>query len=1321
MSKISRVTTHGRCRRALVISGLLSATALASIAVEPRPASAATVCGTTTVALAYQGSCSSFGSAAAWYGSYGPGFPTADGWVLAAGQAGQAAAPTSVQGYAIGTPPAGAATGTAPALGFALSEAQATDEWTGGATYSAADEATAAQLLYDQVVWGSAPPVASGGVLAAYDELDGWYNSALGATSSPILDMNTTALGQIPTAGAIYQVRLSFPGSGAAVSGYDVTLSLSGGYVAGGATSATIMTDSQGYASEEIYADSSSTAVSVAATATVGTPVLDFYDSSSGSAPAVSFAAPTDVSNSDVVGSSVGSGGTGTISVDEGGDDTAYIGLAGGVFDVSNSLGTVVAVLTTDSSGAAGPSAPLPLGTYTVHESTAPPGYSPSPDQTVTLVDGGDAIAHFTGAYENHALPATLTISDTDQQTGAPLAGATFNVNFDAGNTGQYLQSLGSCTTSNNGTCSPPPDDLTVFLPGEYQIVQVGPPSGYGFNDQNVKYLNVKSGTGNVAKFSNLLLGSLELTKHGNDTIYYSVSGAKFDLYGPLPSAGLAGVLTIGPSGVSNVVSSLEPGNYTVTETTAPSGYSLAAPFDVAVALGHGVTQASVEDAVDPGTLDIYNVVAGSSAPVVGGVFDVRYDVLDSGSYSLDLGTCTTDAIGACSPSASGSLGLLPGRYEITQVSAPSGYGLDPSVAVRQTVLVPGAVDVVDFDDPRLVSFTFTKVPIDNFDPTALDLAGADFVVHSATGNGAVLASCTTDVSGSCTTASTLLPGASYCWAETVAPPGFEAGETGCLDAAAAGPSTTVVVDEPGELVAVRAAKVEAGDPSRFLAGALLDLYRMDSGATGPAAPPGAPVLPGGTWVASATSTASGPVAFSLQLPGFAYCVVESEPPAGYELSTVPSCTGVLAGSTTNPPAGATVTLDDMPVAAPAPVAPPAPVEPGAPVAASPPVPVVAPRAPTPAAPAVPAPGPPSRTVPDPGAYAPAPAIEPPAPRVPRAPGALVLDGHAYDALQPSSPVAGAVYDLYAVGTGLPFAPHRLPAGLAPVRVAGQSWVARARSDDRGDLAFRVPPGYAWCLREVAAPPDFVLGRDARCTTVLTAADAPGAGRVMLPQQPLMVDVQAHKYDTLEPGTSIAGATYDLYSEAARAPGAREPAELARPAPARVPGAFFYERGVTGRNGMLVMEVPAGYAWCLKELRPPPGYRYDSGLHCTVVLGSASAISAVHLALPELPTKLPPPLSPTPVLPFTGIDAGPLLGAGSCLLVLGASLCAFGRRGSRTGRQWPGGARSRREPCGARRSGSHLLSRSPPRTAAASPSIRVPFAVRSSWCRLPFA
>ncbi len=1337
---------HKMLVRCVATAALVAGWVVSATAVAVPTAAASAVCGSETVAYAYEGACASYGTYAGWYGSYGPGFATADGWVLAATDAGAAAAPDPSQAYSPGSPPSGMATGADASLGFAFSEAQATDAWTGGASYSAADEATAAELLYDEVAWGAAVPVASGGVLAAYDALDGWYVQSLGTTGSPVIDMNTTSVGPIPTAGAIYQIRLTFPGTGTAASGDEVTLAVNGGYVTGGGTSAVVTTNADGYASAEIYADSSSSSVSVSATATVGTPALDFYDSTAGGSPVVSFAPPVAASNSDVVAASPGIGGTGTISVDEGGDDTAYVGLAGGVYQVIDSQGTVVATLTTASDGAAGPTQGLPLGTYTVHEETAPAGYTPSANQSVSVVDGGNVTAHFTGAAENHAIPATLTISDADQQTGVALAGATFEVRDSPTNIGTFVN-MATCTTSMTGACQVPANDGVGLLPGEYQVLEVAASNGYYLNrPPPTQTIDLAPAGAGVLSFKDRVLGSLSLSKTGDDSAYYSVAGAAFTVAGPLPSGGTAGVLTVGPSGTSNVVSGLQPGAYTVTETAPPPGYRPAAPFSVTVALGHAVTQVSVEDAADPGTLDIYDQVSGSAAPVVGGVFDVRYDALDDGTYSVDLGQCTTDDIGACSPAASSGLGLLPGRYEVTEVSAPPGYGLDTADPTRQTVLAPGAVDILDVDDPRLVPLSFVKVPTGNFDPASADLAGARFEVRDAAASGPVLASCTTDGSGECTTGAVLLPGTRYCWTEVVAPAGFEAGETGCVVASATTPETPVLVDEPGDDVEVRAVKVAAGNPADLLAGALLDLYRMGAGPAGPTVPSGTPTLARGTWVASATSTASGPVAFPLQLPGYAYCVLEATPPAGYLPASSPTCTPVLVGSPVVPATGATVTIADQPVA-PAVVVTPIPTGTPPPVVSSGPAPVPAPDAPPPPIPApAPAPAPlplPSGVPPSP--YAPAPGVVPPVVAV--APARVTIRAHKYDALEPGQPIPGVLYDLYVVGTSAPFAPATLPTGPVPALLPGRTWVSRARTNLDGDLAFDVPTGYAWCLKEVAAPQDYVLDPRAHCTSVLTSKSPLGASLVMLPEQPLMVDVQAHKYNSLQPGTSIAGAIYDVYSEAERAPGAELGADASGPVPAHVEGAFFYRREVTGRDGLLVVAVPAGYAWCLKELRPPPAYRFDTGLHCTTTLSAASPVEAVRLALPELPRHLPPAAPPAPQLPFTGIDIGPLLGAGGGLASAGLLLCVgtrtrrqgtrrlgmTSRDARRGGTRHCAGRRSRREPCGASRPGGCRPARPPPPVSplascptwssrlpvwgrpakiALSPSIRMPFASR---------
>jgi hypothetical protein len=159
-----------------------------------------------------------------------------------------------------------------------------------------------------------------------------------------------------------------------------------------------------------------------------------------------------------------------------------------------------------------------------------------------------------------------------------------------------------------------------------------------------------------------------------------------------------------------------------------------------------------------------------------------------------------------------------------------------------------------------------------------------------------------------------------------------------------------------------------------------------------------------------------------------------------------------------------------------------------------------------------------------------------------------------------------------------------------------------------------------------------------------------------------MVDIQAHKYNSLEPNTGIPGAAYDVYAMGPSAPGA-----VAAPsgtAPAPVGGDTFYERGVTGRGGNLVVAVPAGFAWCLKEAHAPPAYRFDPGLHCTAVLepGRVGTLQRIHLALAEMPKHVPPA---QPQLPFTGFGIIPALVTGGALGSAGAVLLVLDRRRTR--------------------------------------------------------
>ena len=86
------------------------------------------------------------------------------------------------------------------------------------------------------------------------------------------------------------------------------------------------------------------------------------------------FVAPTTLTGSAALHLARCAGAAGRDSVvQKSGNDTAYYGLAGAVFQVLSGS-TVVATLTTDAAGASPDSAQLPVGTYTVHEPPHRPG-----------------------------------------------------------------------------------------------------------------------------------------------------------------------------------------------------------------------------------------------------------------------------------------------------------------------------------------------------------------------------------------------------------------------------------------------------------------------------------------------------------------------------------------------------------------------------------------------------------------------------------------------------------------------------------------------------------------------------------------------------------------------------------------------------------------------------------------------------------------------------------------------------------------------------------------------------------------------------------
>lgn len=1120
-----------------------------------------------------------------------PGFPTAQGFALCANPpASGGNYPAPSYGYTPGGAPAGAG-GDFNALGFAFSEGQAAGYWNGQPGQFTADQAAvAAKLLYDTVVWGTPVPSMDPGVNAAFNAFAGWFNEALGmAASPPQLSVGLVGGGNTFTTSAVDDIHLQFPGTGAPVTGQPLLLTITNGTfnTPGGPTTIGATTDAGGNVLATIYVNGSGSgyvSVTVDTSVGVGQPGLGFYHQTTGPPGAqvvAGFPAPTALSaHQDLFGQPQPPAPQGTISVQKSGNDTAYYGIAGAVFEVEQG-GSVLATLTTDASGATATTPPLPVGTYTVHEATPPPGYQAAPDEAALVNANTNTVAQFTGANGDLISPATATIHKTDAQGGAPLAGAVFDVRYSTADDGVYDQDLGTCTTDGSGQCAPPSNDGTALLPGRYLFTELSAPPGYYLDPSTATQSVVLTpGEAGSVSFSDLQLGSLQLDKAGNDTSYYPVAGAVFTVSGPAPSPTVVGTLTVGASGVTNTLLGLVPGVYTVTETAVPNGYQPVAPVSVTVATGHAVTTVDVLDPVQPATVAIRKVDAERQAPLAGAVFDVRYSTTGNGTYDIDLGTCTTDAAGRCAPPGNDGSDLLPGSYLVTETAAPPGYVVDPSSTSQVVVLAPGENGTVTFADHQLVAASFAKVATGNVNPAEVVYAGAVIEVRAGSPSGNPVASCTTDAGGACTTEASLIAGSTYCWLEVAAPPGLEGGASGCFSADDAQAAQPITVTDPGLFVPLQARKVDAAAPSVTLSGALLYLYRVDhgQGPPAPAPPPGAPTEAGQTWVASATTGASGTADFGLQFPGFAYCVLEISAPAHYLPDPEEVCSPVVSGSADEAPAPVVVTVPDA-----------------------------------------------ERTV--------------------------SLEAHKFNSATPDTGIPGAVYDLYVEGVA---PPSGVPSPTPPDAASepGDTWYARGTSDTGGRLVFTVPAGFAWCLREVSAPLDYALDPSLHCSEVIDESTAPAQAVIALPEQPAIVHLTASKFNATRPDTVIPGATYELL---AVAPG---PAASPPPAPAGVDvpsGYRYWAQGTSDQQGFLSFAVPAGSAWCLHEISAPVGYQPDPGYHCTAVLTTETPARAMTIALPEQPTS-------PPMLAFTGGPGPSVVGAGLVLLLGGGTLVGASRR-----------------------------------------------------------
>lgn len=403
--------------------------------------------------------------------------------------------------------------------------------------------------------------------------------------------------------------------------------------------------------------------------------------------------------------------------------------LAGATFKVYDSKGSYVGDYTTDESGLVFVDDLAP-GQYRITEVKAPAGYViDSNSKTVTVKAATQAKVTFTNK------PMTgIVITKIDADTAAPLAGAVFEISELNGSV------VNSYTTDATGVVH-----TETLAPGKYVVKEIKAPEGYVIDDAS-QIVDVVAGKATSIRITNTKKTSLQIWKM-DETNGNMLAGAHFSVQ---TTAGehVTTVIT-GTDGIASVPT-LTPGSYIVTETKAPEGYLLdATPQTVEVKTG---TPAVVKFYDKPlAALRIQKVDGKTGESLSGAVFKV---VKENGDY---VGEYRTELDGIINIPT-----MAPGRYVITEISAPDGYIVDSTA--RTVEVKTGVPTVITVENNRTAGLQIRKTVTQTGEP----LAGVTFKVKKA--DGTLVGNYTTDSMGLIYVS--LEPG-EYNVQETFAPDGY--------------------------------------------------------------------------------------------------------------------------------------------------------------------------------------------------------------------------------------------------------------------------------------------------------------------------------------------------------------------------------------------------------------------------------------------------------------------------------------------------------------------------------------------------------------------
>ena len=440
-------------------------------------------------------------------------------------------------------------------------------------------------------------------------------------------------------------------------------------------------------------------------------------------------------------------------------DGNSNYSLAGAVYTVTDNAGKSVGKLTTKEDGTSN-TLTLPLGTYTVKETSASKGFKlDTAGHTVKIT--ADKTETVKSLEKPETGKVTLVKASADPEATGPLyslAGAVYTVTDSTG------KSVGKLTTKEDGTSN------TLTLPlGTYTVKETSASSGFKLDTKDQTVTIKADQTETVKSLEEPIPGKITLLKvssmekDGKDPDTLPIAGAVYALYKTKEDAesgkDAIGNFTVKADGTSNVIEVLGGKTYYVKETKVPEGYLPDTTVYSANVntLTETIQVHSTDNPIFGGVkikkrdLETGKDRSLGGATLEGAVFTIynksTYAVyadrkkIPAGEAAM---TITTDQTGLAQ---TGNRTLSYGDYQIVETTPPEGYTIKGAGPVSFTIREDGViVDLTEENDSiknqvMRGDFSIRKIDGDSqkrmagvtFAVTALDRDGKEIEEHTFT------------------------------------------------------------------------------------------------------------------------------------------------------------------------------------------------------------------------------------------------------------------------------------------------------------------------------------------------------------------------------------------------------------------------------------------------------------------------------------------------------------------------------------------------------------------------------------------------------------